>query len=237
MSYLQVRELCKDFGYLKALNNVSFEINKNETIAIFGGNGAGKTTLIKIIATLLSPTSGTIFLNDAEIKHNSEEMRKNLGLISHSLFLYSELNAIENLRYFGKLYRVDSLDDRIDELLTEFGLLPRMYDSVRTYSRGMLQRLSIARALIHNPEFLLLDEPFTGLDRSAAETLMRHMETHRAEGGSLLLVTHNLERGYNTADKLAILSNGQLVWETESGNISLDEFKKTYTEKAVEVVS
>ena len=237
MSYFQVRELSKNFGYLKALNNVSFEVNKSETIAIFGGNGAGKTTLIKIIATLLSPTSGTIYLNDIEIKFNSEEMRKNLGLISHSLFLYSELNAIENLRYFGKLYQVNDLDDRIDELLTEFGLLPRMYDSVRTYSRGMLQRLSIARALIHDPDLLLLDEPFTGLDRSAAETLMKHMEKHRDHGGSILLVTHNLERGYNAADKIAIISNGELVWETESNNISLDEFKKTYTEKAVEMAA
>ena len=236
MSYFQVRELCKDFGYLKAVNNVSFEINNSETIAIFGGNGAGKTTLIKIIATLLSPTSGSIFLNDVEIKHNSEEMRTNLGLISHSLFLYSELNAIENLRYFGKLYRVNNLDERINELLTEFGLLPRMYDSVRTYSRGMLQRLSIARALIHNPKLMLLDEPFTGLDRSAAETLLRHMESHRNSGRSILLVTHNLERGYNAADKLAIMSNGRFVWESESGNISLDDFKQTYTEKAVEVI-
>lgn len=236
MSYFQVRKLCKDFGYLKALNNVSFEVNKSETIAIFGGNGAGKTTLIKIIATLLSPTSGTIFLNDVEIKHNSEEMRTELGLISHSVFLYSELNAMENLRYFGKLYRVENLDGRIEELLTEFGLLPRMYDSVRTYSRGMLQRLSIARALIHDPDLLLLDEPFTGLDRSASETLMKHMEAHRANGGSLLLVTHNLERGYNAADKLAIISNGQFVWEADTGNISLDEFKKTYSEKAMEMV-
>lgn len=236
MSYFQVRKLCKNFGYLKALNNVSFELNKNETIAIFGGNGAGKTTLIKIIATLLSPTSGTIFLNDAPIKHNLEEMRNNLGLISHSLFLYSELNALENLRYFGKLYQVKKLDDRIGELLTEFGLLPRMHDSVRTYSRGMLQRLSIARALIHNPDLLLLDEPFTGLDRSAAETLMRYMDMHRADGGSILFVTHNLERGYNAADKLAILSKGEFVWETESENISLSEFKSTYSEKAEEVV-
>jgi len=236
MSYFQVRELCKDFGYLKAVNEVSFEVNNGETIAIFGGNGAGKTTLIKLIATLLSPTSGTIYLNDAEIKHNSEEMRNNLGLISHSLFLYSDLNAIENLRYFGKLYRVDDLDDRINELLTEFGLLPRMYDSVRTYSRGMLQRLSIARAVIHNPKLLLLDEPFTGLDRSAAETLMLYMQSHRNSGRSILLVTHNLERGYNSADKLAIMSKGRFVWESDSGSISLDEFKQTYTEKAIEVI-
>ena len=111
-----------------------------------------------------------------------------------------------------------------------------MYDSVRTYSRGMLQRLSIARALIHNPKLLLLDEPFTGLDRSAAETLLRHMESHRNSGRSILLVTHNLERGYNAADKLAIMSNGRFVWESESGNISLDDFKQTYTEKAVEVI-
>ena len=236
MSYFQVRELCKDFGYLKAVNNVSFEVNRSETIAIFGGNGAGKTTLIKIIATLLSPSSGTVLLNDADIKHNLEEMRSGLGLISHPLFLYSELNAIENLRYFGKLYRVNSLDDRIDELLTEFGLLPRMYDAVKTYSRGMLQRLSIVRAVIHNPDLLLLDEPFTGLDRSAAETLTEYMNTHRAEGGTILLVTHNLERGYSAADKLAIMTNGRFVWKTDSGNISLDEFKKIYAEKAMEAI-
>ena len=236
MSYFQVRELCKDFGYLKAVNDVSFEVNNGKTIAIFGGNGAGKTTLIKIIATLLSPTSGTIYLNDAEIKHNSEEMRNNLGLISHSLFLYSDLNAIENLRYFGELYRVDDLGVRIDELLTEFGLLPRMYDSVRTYSRGMLQRLSIARAVIHNPKLLLLDEPFTGLDRSAAETLMLYMKSHRNGGRSILLVTHNLERGYNAADKLAIMSNGHFVWESDSESVSLDDFKQTYIQKAVEVI-
>lgn len=236
MSYFQVRELCKDFGYLKAVNNVSLEINESETIAVFGGNGAGKTTLIKIIATLLSPTSGTIYLNDTEIKHNSEELRNNLGLISHSLFLYSELNAMENLRYFGKLYRVENLTDRIDELLTEFGLLPRMYDSVRTYSRGMLQRLSLARAVIHNPRLLLLDEPFTGLDKSAAETLMQYMESHRNSGRSILLVTHNLERGYHAADKLAIMSNGRLVWQSDSEDISLDDFKQTYIENAVEVI-
>lgn len=236
MSYFQVRELCKDFGYLKAVNNVSLEVNKSETIAIFGGNGAGKTTLIKIIATLLSPTSGTIYLNDTEIKHNSEELRNNLGLISHSLFLYSELNAMENLRYFGKLYRVENLTDRIDELLAEFGLLPRMYDSVRTYSRGMLQRLSLARAVIHNPRLLLLDEPFTGLDKSAAETLMQYMESHRNSGRSILLVTHNLERGYHAADKLAIMSKGRLVWQSDSEAISLDDFKQTYIENAVEVI-
>ena len=182
MSYLKVRKLSKSFGHLKALQEVDLDLDKGRSIAIFGDNGAGKTTLIKIISTLMNPTSGEIYVNDLDLRTNGDAIRNSLGLISHSLFLYSELNAIENLRYFGRLYGVKNLDDRIRDLLEKFGLLPRMYDAARTYSRGMLQRLTLARAVIHNPDLLLLDEPFTGLDRSASQLLRMYLEEHKTGG-------------------------------------------------------
>lgn len=236
MSYLKVRSLSKNFGHLKALQDVDLELEKGKSIAIFGDNGAGKTTLIKIISTLMNPTSGKIFVNDLDLKTDGDKIRKSLGLVSHSLFLYSELNAIENLRYFGRLYGVGDLDDRITNLLGKFGLLPRMYDSVRTFSRGMLQRLALARAVIHKPDFLLLDEPFTGLDRSASQLLMKYLEEHKAGGGTSLLVTHDLQRGFESADQLAILSEGRMVWKSDSSSLSLDEFKKVYSKNASEGV-
>jgi len=234
MSYLKVRNLSKNFGHLKALREVDLDLEKGNLIAIFGDNGAGKTTLIKIISTLMSPTSGKIFVNDLDIRTNGDKVRNSLGLISHSLFLYSELNAIENLRYFGRLYGVLDLDDRIKNLLGKFGLLPRMYDSVRTFSRGMLQRLALARAVIHNPDFLLLDEPFTGLDRSASQLLLKYLEEHKTGGGTSLLVTHNLQRGFESANQLAILSEGIMVWKSDSSSLSLEEFKEIYSKNALE---
>ena len=234
MSFLQVRDLTKRFGHLKAVDQVDFELESGKSIAIFGGNGAGKTTLIKIIATLIQPTSGTVLVDNSELKKNSNAVRADLGLISHSLFLYSDLNALENLRYFGRLYGVENLDMRIEELLSKFGLLPRMYDPARTYSRGMLQRLALARAVIHEPKLLLLDEPFTGLDRSAAHTLMDYMGEHKSSGGTTLLVTHNLERGYKSAEKLAVMTNGKMVWSGDSHEVSIDEFKKIYSDNVAE---
>ena len=234
MSYLKVRNLSKNFGHLKALREVDLDLEKGNSIAIFGDNGAGKTTLIKIISTLMSPTSGKIFVNDLDIRTNGDKVRNSLGLISHSLFLYSELNAIENLRYFGRLYGVLDLDDRIKNLLGKFGLLPRMYDSVRTFSRGMLQRLALARAVIHNPDFLLLDEPFTGLDRSASQLLLKYLEEHKTGGGTSLLVTHNIQRGFESANQLAILSEGRMVWKSDSSSLSLEEFKEIYSKNALE---
>ena len=236
MSYLKVRSLSKNFGHLKALQDVDLELEKGKSIAIFGDNGAGKTTLIKIISTLMNPTSGKIFVNDLDLTSDGDKIRKSLGLVSHSLFLYSELNAIENLRYFGRLYGVGDLDDRITNLLGKFGLLPRMYDSVRTFSRGMLQRLALARAVIHKPDFLLLDEPFTGLDRSASQLLMNYLEEHKAGGGTSLMVTHDLQRGFESADQLAILSEGRMVWKSDSSSLSLDEFTKVYSKNVSEGV-
>ena len=230
MSYLKVRNLTKSFGRLKAVDGIDLDLEKGNTVAIFGGNGAGKTTLLKIISTLMRPSSGTVRIGDAEDGRNADSVRRTIGFISHSLFLYKDLNAVENLRYFGKLYGVRSLEDRISKLLTDFGLLPRMYDPVMTYSRGMLQRLALARALIHDPELLLLDEPFTGLDRSAAAILTVYIERHKSEGGATILVTHDLENGYSVADELAVLTNGELLWRKNPVDISLEEFKKVYSD-------
>ena len=236
MSYLKVRNLTKSFGPLKAIDGIDLDLEKGKTIAIFGGNGAGKTTLVKIISTLMRPSSGTVRIGDAEDGSSADSVRRMIGFISHSLFLYKDLNAVENLRYFGRLYGVQGLEDRISKLLTDFGLLPRMYDPVMTYSRGMLQRLALSRALIHNPVLLLLDEPFTGLDRSAAATLTEYIGRHKSEGGATILVTHDLENGYSVADDLAILTNGKLLWQKKSLEITLEEFKKVYSDLVIEGV-
>ena len=170
-SIIQVRDLRKDFGCLQALSGVNFDLNKGEFLTIFGPNGAGKTTLIKILTGLTRPTSGSANIDGFDVLEGNTGLRSQIGVISHATCLYPDLTALENLLFYAKLYGLDDPEERANESIRAAGLQLRRHDPVRTYSRGMQQKMAIARATLHDPSILFLDEPFTGLDLRATNAL------------------------------------------------------------------
>ncbi len=201
------------------MRNINLRIEKGEFLTIFGPNGAGKTTLIKIMSTLVSPTSGKVVIDGIDIKENPIEIRKKIGVISHETYLYHELTATENLRFFGRMYGTPNIEKRIDELIKQVGLSYRKNDRVRTFSRGMKQRLSIARALIHDPPILFLDEPYTGLDQHASATFDRILGGMNAHDKTRVLISHDIERGISMCDRAIILTNGHIAHEMSENEI------------------
>jgi len=227
---IAIHSLSKTFGNQYALRKVSLNLNQGDFLTIFGPNGAGKTTLIRILSTLTSVSDGDVAITGFVLDKEPEPIRRNIGVIAHQTFLYEELTAEENLRFYGKLYQVADLESKIESMLTDVGLQQRKNDPVRTFSRGMQQRLSIARAMIHDPTILLLDEPYTGLDQHAAEMLTGWLRRLRSSHRTTLMVTHDLERGIDLADRVAILHNGRLVYEESRSAIDIATFRQTYYE-------
>ena len=225
---IQVQGLVKSFGHTYALQEINLDVAQGQFLAIVGPNGAGKTTLLRILATLLKPTSGSVSIDGLDLVSRSGEIRRRLGFVSHQSLTYGRLTVEENLRFYGRLYDVDELEERVDSLLQLVGLESRRHDPTRTLSRGMLQRLSIARAIVHQPSLLLLDEPYTGLDQQAAEMLRTLLQTINAESRTVLMTTHNLERALELCDTVAILSSGRIVHETISEPLSTDRLREIY---------
>ena len=225
---IAVTGLTKTFGNLYALRNLSFSLSKGEFLTIFGPNGAGKTTLIRILSTITKASSGEIKIADLSFEDDSEKIRRQIGVIAHQTFLYENLTAEENLRFYGKLYDVENLSKKIETILSEVGLELREKDFVRTFSRGMQQRLAIARALLHEPSILLLDEPYTGLDQHASGMLTNWLNRLRSSEQTILMVTHDLEQGLELADRIAILVEGQLVFNQEQRGVDVKKFRQTY---------
>ncbi|MDI6717410.1 MAG: ABC transporter ATP-binding protein [Actinomycetota bacterium] len=224
---IEVRNLSKLFGKRKVLDKISFNLEKGGFLSLFGPNGAGKTTLIKIIATLVAPTEGEVFLGGMDPKKDSAAIRARIGFISHSPLLYLDLSAEENLKFYGTMYGVKELSSRIDELLDQVELSHRRYDLVRTFSKGMTQRLAIARALLHRPSVLFLDEPHTGLDPHAVDILEGLLDSIR-EDHTFIMITHNIERGLALCSKAMILDNGQVVFYQNKEELDVDMFKDIY---------
>ena len=202
------------------MKNIDLRIEQGEFLTIFGPNGAGKTTLIKIMSTLVTPTSGRVMIDGMDIKDEPIKIRKKIGVISHETYLYHELTAAENLRFFGRMYDTKDIEARIDELIKQVGLSYRRNDRVRTFSRGMKQRLSIARALIHDPPILFLDEPYTGLDQHASATFDRILSGMNAHDKTRVLISHDLERGITMCDRAIILTGGHIAHEMTQGEIN-----------------
>lgn len=217
---ISIENLSKSFGTNVVLRNITLKIKKGEFLTIFGPNGAGKTTLIKILATLVSPTYGKVTIDGFDIKENPIDIRKKIGVISHDTYLYHELTAAENLRFFGNMYDAKQLEPRIDDMLKQVGLTYRKNDRVRTFSRGMKQRLSIARALIHDPPILFLDEPYTGLDQHAIATFDRILGSTNAQDKTRLLISHDIEHGISLCDRAIILTGGKIAHEMSESEIS-----------------
>ena len=220
--------LTKRYGRVTALRSVDLSIATGECVALFGRNGAGKTTLIQIIGSLLAHYEGGAELFGQRVKRADAEHRRALGLVLHDTCLYLDLSVLDNLRFFAKLYGVIDPDARARELLTQFDLADRAHTSARDLSRGMKQRLSIARALVHRPRFLLLDEPFTGLDELSSRSLMALLRDFTRDGGTVLMSTHDVERAFDVATRALILEQGAITFDKSTRDLDAAEFRHAY---------
>lgn len=227
---ITVRKVHKRYGRKPVLRGVELSVGAGEVVALLGANGAGKTTLLRAIGGLSRPDRGDIELGGASFNTGGHELRRYIGLVSHASLLYDNLSAPENLNFFARLYDMQSPAARIEWTLRSVDLWHRRRDLVRTYSRGMVQRLSIARAILHDPPVLLLDEPDTGLDQESAEMLHALIRKLGVGERAILLTTHNLERALAWADRICLLGDGRIVYSEETANLTGDELRRRYQE-------
>lgn len=227
---IAIEKLIKAFGMKPVLRGIDLNVPAGQSVALFGPNGAGKTTLIRIIVGLSKHTSGSVKLGGQEVQQAGHGLRRHIGFVGHNPLVYDSLTAEENLIFFGRLYETPDLPQRIDEVLERVGLHHRRKDLVRTYSRGMIQRLAIARAIVHDPPILLLDEPDTGLDQQAADMLRGLLMDIGASDRTVLLTTHNLERGIEWADRALILNGGKIRYDSPTSDMTGADFRQIYTD-------
>jgi heme exporter protein A len=228
---LHISAVTRQFGRLYALRGVDLSIRPGETLGVFGNNGAGKSTLLQITASLLSPSSGNVTFRGKDIFKTTADYRRVVGFVSHQSFLYNDLTAWENLQFYGRLYQVPDLPARIDTMLDRVGLANRAHEPVRTFSRGMHQRVSVARAFLHDPTLILLDEPWSGLDQKSGNVLSGLLEELRGRDRMIMLTTHDLDRGLQMATKTVILERGKIVYSGD-GSVDRDTFNTLYHEHA-----
>ena len=205
---IAVRDLTKRFGAATALDRVSFELPDGAKAALLGANGAGKTTLLAVLSTLLAPTEGDATVGGHELRREPGALRASIGVLTHRPMLYEELSPRENLEFFARLYGVEQAAERVEELLRAVGLWLRRDEETAVLSRGFHQRLAIARALVHRPRVLLLDEPETGLDREGLALLDELVL--RAPGPTVLAATHHHDRVAGWAELVIELERGRL---------------------------
>jgi heme exporter protein A len=225
---VHARGLQRRYGSLRALDNVDLSLARGEFLTIFGPNGAGKSTLLKVLASLVRPTGGALAVFGLDPRAFPDQVKRRLGLIAHNGFLYGGLTARDNLIFYARLYDVADAAARAEAMLHEVGLADRADDMVRTFSRGMQQRLCIARALLHDPDLVLLDEPYTGLDQHASRLLRGILEQVRGRGRSVVMVTHHLEEGLGVSTRVAIMTRGRLAWESAAASLTRDAMERTY---------
>lgn len=206
-----VKKLIKRFGLKTVLRGLDFAVEKGEFVALLGPNGAGKTTFLRILASLSRPSLGQVSIAGYSLPAQSAAVRRRLGVVSHMPLLYGDLTAEENLQFYGRMYNLPELSERVDEVLEMVGLSARRRDLVRTFSRGMQQRLAIGRAVLHDPEVMLFDEPYTGLDQDASEMLDGVLRRVAAEGRTVVMTSHDLARAEGLASRFDILSRGVIT--------------------------
>ncbi len=227
---IKIESVVKNYGLLPVLRGVNLHVRQGEFVALVGANGAGKTTLMHIVATLLKPTAGVVSVGGWPLPAYAGRVRAHIGFISHHPLLYGDLTAEENLTFFARLYGLDDVSQRVLAALRTVGLAARQRDPVRTFSRGMTQRLTIARATLHDPDVLLLDEPYTGLDQQASRLLDELLQQEKARGRTILMITHDLAHGLNLSDRIAILSRGKIVDTVARDQMSPGQFLEHYAQ-------
>jgi heme exporter protein A len=227
---IEASGLIKRFGAISAIDGLTFSVASGESLVLFGPNGAGKTTLVRLLTGSLRLSSGSYAIGGLDPDRDDLEVRSLIGLISHQSFLYDDLTARQNLAFFARLYGVRDAAGRAESLLREMELASRADDAVGDFSRGMQQRVSLARALVHEPALLFLDEPFTGLDPHAARMLRSTLMRIRGERRTILMTTHDLALGLELSDRWMILSGGRIVEQGASAATDPELFRQEYFE-------
>ncbi len=225
---IEVRRLVKSFGLKPVLRGLDLRVEEGEFVALLGPNGAGKTTLLRILATLSRHSLGEVRVAGYRLPAQAAAVRRLLGVVSHQPLLYADLTAEENLRFYGRMYGLDRLDRRVDEVLQTVGLQPRRRDLVRQFSRGMQQRLAIGRAILHQPQVMLFDEPHTGLDQEAAAMLDGVLRQVAVRGRTVVMTSHDLPRAADLATRIDILHQGVIAASLRQGSFDPAELPALY---------
>ena len=230
-SLIEIQALVKAYGLLPVLRRLDLSITRGEFVALLGPNGSGKSTLLRLLCGLSRPTSGSILVGGWELPREAAAVRAQIGLVSHKPLVYENLTARENLRFFARLYHLPpgEQEERIAAMLERVGLAKRADDLVRTFSRGMLQRLSIGRALLHDPHVILLDEPYTGLDQDAARILDDLLVQAHADGHTLVMSTHEFDRAARLASRILILTRGVIGYDAPTAGLDGAALSAEYT--------
>ena len=208
---IEIHKLVKRFGSMTVLRGLDLNVQPGEFVALLGPNGAGKTTFLRILASLSRPTLGAVQVAGYPLPAQAAAVRARLGVVTHLPLLYGDLTAEENLQFYGRMYAIAALNPRIDEVLSLVGLAARRHDLVRTFSRGMQQRLAIGRAILHDPEVMLFDEPHTGLDQDACDMLDKLLKDVAGRGRTVVMTSHDLARVENLATRFDVLSHGVIA--------------------------
>lgn len=225
---IEIRSLAKYFGRFSALRGLDLEVGPGEFLALFGRNGAGKTTLLRILAGLARPSSGEVRISLEAGGSEPRYVRGSVGYLSHNTSLYADLTALENLRFYARLMGVPADDEALAGKIGEVGLAGREREPVRNFSRGMQQRLAIARAFLHDPAILLLDEPFTGLDQAGSDLLKDYLLAAHAAGRTCIMAIHDTELGYEMAERLVVIEKGKAALDLRKASLTLAEFQQQY---------
>ena len=211
---ISLHELTKAFKTVLAVDRLSFSVQNGEIFGLLGPNGAGKTTTIRMLTALIGPTSGSAWVVGFEVGRQDNEIRRNVGILTESPGLYDQLSAERNLNFYGEMYEVEDIPAQVERYLRMLGLWDRRFEPVATFSKGMRQKLAIARALLHEPKVLFLDEPTSGLDPEAARVVRNFIADLRAEGRTIVMCTHNLDEADRLCDRIAVFKSRLLALDT-----------------------
>lgn len=227
---IEVRGLVKHYGLKPVLRGLDFSVSQGEFVALVGPNGAGKTTFLRILTSLSRPTAGHIVVAGVRIPGGEAQVRRHIGVVAHQPMLYGDLTAAENLTFFGRMYDLQSIKARVEETLHMVGLWSVRDELLRAFSRGMQQRLAIARAILHQPQLLLLDEPHTGLDQDAAKILDDLLVDVASQGRTVVMTSHDLARAHQLSNRVDILSRGKVAASIQTDQESAQGLANLYRE-------
>jgi ABC-type multidrug transport system ATPase subunit len=228
---VEVVAVSRHFGRRRALAKTTLTFRAGQVTGLFGPNGAGKTTLLGMLSTLVRPTSGEVRYGGATARALGDPLRGRIGVLGHDLFLYGDLSARENLEFFGRLYGVERLEERVAQALASARLDDRAHDRVASFSRGLRQRLALERALIHDPRLVLLDEPFTGLDDESAGLLGERLRSLREAGAIVLMATHDFESADGLIDRMIALRAGKVREIAPEAGSLRDRYRRAMAEE------
>ncbi len=227
---VEVRGLKKSYGLKPILRGIDFALPQGQRIALLGANGTGKTTILRVLAGLSRPGAGTVRITGLDLLRDAQRIRHRVGFVAHQTYVYEELTVLENLLFFARLYSVAHPQERALTLLARVGLEKRTRERVGSLSRGQAQRLAWARALLHDPHLLLLDEPETGLDQEGQQLIDTLLAEHRSRGGSSVFTTHQLERALTLSDSILIIRQGRIAFQQASASLTLADLQQAYSE-------